>query len=224
MTGGQYGLTCPPDLASIPNANGSNANGSNANGSILCKDLTIPDCVDRTVYCTDPPGSTPEESLIVNTNPSAYYQRTPGLPIVLYCIVFYVFQMPKFYSTCSVLFSCYIWEHLRSSATSLSSFLLQYLSLPSLFLSRFDFEGMQPNTSSEMLTCPISFDRNASSNQCSFHFSSLLSKHVTHNINIMQNILNSIVTIIFSPIYVDLCFTYFLSLEKIKHWKIKFGT
>jgi hypothetical protein len=43
---------------------------------------------------------------------------------------FYVFQMPKFYSTCSVLFSCYIWVHLWSSATSLSFFLLLYLSLP----------------------------------------------------------------------------------------------
>jgi hypothetical protein len=30
---------------------------------------------------------------------------------------------------------------------------------------------MQPNTSSEMLTSPISFDRNAYSNRCSFHFS-----------------------------------------------------
>ncbi len=46
------------------------------------------------------------------------------------CIEFYVFQMPKFYSTCSVLFSCYIWVHLWSSATSLSSFLLLDLSLP----------------------------------------------------------------------------------------------
>jgi hypothetical protein len=45
-------------------------------------------------------------------------------------IILYVFQMPKFYSNCSVLFSCYIWVHLWSSATSLSSFLLLYLSLP----------------------------------------------------------------------------------------------
>ncbi len=47
-----------------------------------------------------------------------------------FCIIFYVFQMPKFYSTCSVWFSCYIWVHFPSSATSLSSFLLLYLSLP----------------------------------------------------------------------------------------------
>ena len=46
------------------------------------------------------------------------------------CISFYVFQMPNFYSTCSVWFSCYIWVHFPSSATSLSSFLLLYLSLP----------------------------------------------------------------------------------------------
>ncbi len=39
----------------------------------------------------------------------------------------------------------------------------------------------------------------------------------------MQNILNSFVIIIFSPIYVDQCFTYFLSLGNIKHWKIKFA-
>ncbi len=47
--------------------------------------------------------------------------------IVLTDNVIYVFQMPKFYSTCSVLFLCFIWVHLRSS---LSSFLLLYLSLP----------------------------------------------------------------------------------------------
>jgi hypothetical protein len=68
VSGGMYGLTCPEPVNYI----------QNGNGTILCKNLSIPDCVDRTVYCTNPPDSVPAESVTIINNPSSTYKRAPG--------------------------------------------------------------------------------------------------------------------------------------------------
>jgi hypothetical protein len=41
--------------------------------------MVIPDCVDRTVYCTHPPTTLPEGSITINTNPSLAYKKEPGI-------------------------------------------------------------------------------------------------------------------------------------------------
>ena len=57
-------------------------NGTNQtqNGTGLqCKNLIIPDCVDRTVYCSDTPSSTHVDgSLTVMANPSPFYLNPKG--------------------------------------------------------------------------------------------------------------------------------------------------
>ena len=47
-------------------------------GSVTCKNVTIPMCVDRTIYCTYPP----EKNLDVKTNPSPVYKNAAGDYIV----------------------------------------------------------------------------------------------------------------------------------------------
>ena len=65
VTGDQHGLTCP---GSVPDAN----------GTMICKTLTIPDCMDRTVYCSLPPETTSETSIFLNNNPSPVYKKAAG--------------------------------------------------------------------------------------------------------------------------------------------------
>ena len=42
---------------------------------MLCKDLNIPKCVDRTVYCSFPPDVANPTSLTILENPSPYYRN-----------------------------------------------------------------------------------------------------------------------------------------------------
>ena len=74
VTGDKYGLTCP---GSVPNEN----------GTVTCRNLTVPDCVDRTVYCSLPPDSTADTSVTVVNNPSSHYKKSPGeLPTAFYWV------------------------------------------------------------------------------------------------------------------------------------------
>ena len=45
-------------------------------GKILCKNLNIPMCVDRAVYCTYPP----DKDVVIKTNPSPIYKSPSGKP------------------------------------------------------------------------------------------------------------------------------------------------
>jgi len=65
VTGGRSGLTCP----SVSNVSGD---------YLLCKDLSIPDCSDRTVYCTYPPATLTQGSVTIKNNPSSVYKKAPG--------------------------------------------------------------------------------------------------------------------------------------------------
>ena len=69
VTGGIYGLTCPKT---------SNASAPAFNETYTCSNLTIPNCVDRTVYCSNPPDQYPQGSINVNQNPSLAYKKLPG--------------------------------------------------------------------------------------------------------------------------------------------------
>jgi len=46
--------------------------------TLYCKNLVIPDCVDRTIYCTTPPDQLSQGAVTVNFNPSPYYRKTNG--------------------------------------------------------------------------------------------------------------------------------------------------
>ena len=72
MTGDKYGLTCP---GSVPTEN----------GTVTCRNLTVPDCVDRTVYCSLPPDSTADTSVTVVNNPSSRYKKSPGELPTAFC-------------------------------------------------------------------------------------------------------------------------------------------
>jgi len=67
VIGGDPGLSC--------NETNQTENGT----EFYCKNLIIPDCVDRTVYCSDPP-SDPYVggSVTVVDNPSPYYKKAGG--------------------------------------------------------------------------------------------------------------------------------------------------
>ena len=45
-----------------------------SDGNILCKNLNIPMCVDRAVYCTYPP----DKDVAFKTNPSPVYKNPSG--------------------------------------------------------------------------------------------------------------------------------------------------
>ena len=62
VTGGVDGLTC-------------NAADQTDSGSMACKTLNIPDCVDRTVYCTFPPKVSHPTTIDILENPSPYYNK-----------------------------------------------------------------------------------------------------------------------------------------------------
>ena len=67
VTGGKYGLTCPaPENATL------------SEEFQLCKNLSIPDCSDRTIYCTNPPTSLTSGTVTIKTNPSTNYKKSPG--------------------------------------------------------------------------------------------------------------------------------------------------
>ena len=67
VTGGKYGLTC-----SAPQ------NSTIVDDYQLCKNVSIPDCSDRTVYCIPPPASLTKGTISVKTNPSLVYKKAPG--------------------------------------------------------------------------------------------------------------------------------------------------
>jgi len=66
VTGGRYGLTC----------NRTDSSASDEDETLLCKNLSIPDCADRTIYCTHPPSNFQQGKLTISANPSPYYNRT----------------------------------------------------------------------------------------------------------------------------------------------------
>ena len=62
--------------------------------TLYCKNLVIPDCVDRTIYCTIPPNQLSEGSVSVNFNPSIYYRKTNGeFILTLYVLNFKMYSM-----------------------------------------------------------------------------------------------------------------------------------
>jgi len=67
VVGGQYGLTC-----------NKTGNASDSDTTLYCKKLVIPNCVDRTVYCTYPPDPYPQGIVTVKSNPSTVYKKAPG--------------------------------------------------------------------------------------------------------------------------------------------------
>lgn len=69
VAGSQYGLTCPEPAA---------VNSSNE-GVLVCKTLVIPDCADRTIYCTNPPDQYDQGVITVTKNPSLYYKSPAGI-------------------------------------------------------------------------------------------------------------------------------------------------
>ena len=89
VVGGELGLTCNGSADYVGSGfessiNGSFANGANGSDLLYCKDLIIPDCVDRTVYCSDPPQDSADFSggkqiMTLLSNPSPYYMKTKGL-------------------------------------------------------------------------------------------------------------------------------------------------
>ena len=62
VTGGVDGLVC------------KSVNSSSED--MLCKELSIPACADRTVYCTFPPEVNPPAVLTILQNPSPFYRRS----------------------------------------------------------------------------------------------------------------------------------------------------
>ena len=62
------GLTCDNPI---------DVNSTNTNSSIFrCESLTLPDCEDRTVYCTFPPERINGGDVTLDNNPSEFYQKT----------------------------------------------------------------------------------------------------------------------------------------------------
>ena len=51
--------------------------------SLLCKKVEIPDCADRTVYCTNPPSTYSGGKIDINLNPSSYYAKGNGNVVLL---------------------------------------------------------------------------------------------------------------------------------------------
>ncbi len=72
VIGGKYGLTC----------NRTGNSSSDLDQLLFCKNLKIPNCVDRNVYCTYPPDPYPEGSVTVKENPSLVYKKMPGTKIL----------------------------------------------------------------------------------------------------------------------------------------------
>ena len=62
VVGGVESLTC----------DSTNTTGNN---SMTCRDLSIPPCADRTVYCTFPPKAVSPTSTEILENPSPYYEN-----------------------------------------------------------------------------------------------------------------------------------------------------
>ena len=62
--GGEDGLTCD-DL---------NSNSTDY-VYMLCSKISVPDCVDRTVYCVNPPASITGGDINIDENPSPYYKK-----------------------------------------------------------------------------------------------------------------------------------------------------
>ena len=48
---------------------------------MLCSKISVPDCVDRTVYCVNPPSSITGGDIIIDENPSPYYKKKSKLHI-----------------------------------------------------------------------------------------------------------------------------------------------
>jgi hypothetical protein len=65
--GGEYGFIC-------------NATSESTGNDVICKNLNIPMCVDRTVYCTYPP----ESNVVIKTNPSPAYKNSAGIKIITF--------------------------------------------------------------------------------------------------------------------------------------------
>jgi hypothetical protein len=69
VVGSQYGFTCPAPAS---------AAGPSDNGTIVCQNLTIAACADRTIYCTYPPDQYPGGEASVTRNPSPTYKTSSG--------------------------------------------------------------------------------------------------------------------------------------------------
>jgi len=67
VSGGLSDLTCPK------------TNSSENSTMMICQNMTIPDCVDRAVYCSNPPTSLSGGTVTVNKNPSFAYKVLPGI-------------------------------------------------------------------------------------------------------------------------------------------------
>ena len=68
--GGQDGLTC----------DNLNSNSTDL-AYMLCSKISVPDCVDRTVYCVNPPSSITGGDIIIDENPSPYYKKKSKLSL-----------------------------------------------------------------------------------------------------------------------------------------------
>ena len=95
MIGSQYGLTCPDPNPIL-------------NGTLLCKNLTIPACSDRTVYCTYPPDQYPGGEITVSKNPSPVYKAASGKLLIFLnkkvnvLVILYIDQITGLLITCGI--------------------------------------------------------------------------------------------------------------------------
>ena len=70
--GGEDGLTC--DDLNLADTNSTDSILTDS-GYMLCSKISVPDCVDRTVYCVNPPPSINGGDIIIDENPSPYYKK-----------------------------------------------------------------------------------------------------------------------------------------------------
>ena len=70
--GGEDGLTC--DDLNLADTNSTDSILTYS-GFMLCSKISVPDCVDRTVYCVNPPASITGGDIIIDENPSPYYKK-----------------------------------------------------------------------------------------------------------------------------------------------------
>ena len=68
VTGGLEGLTCDNPI--------SVNSTDNTTTTFICQTVTIPDCEDRTVYCTFPPETIFEGEITIDSNPSEYFKKS----------------------------------------------------------------------------------------------------------------------------------------------------
>ena len=76
VEGGVDGLTCNDHTANDTIT--LNATLNITRPRLTCESLTIPDCVDRTVYCTFPPKSIDDGTITTPINPNPAYGDDTG--------------------------------------------------------------------------------------------------------------------------------------------------